>query len=116
MTSQTFPVLRGDPLTIRLANLTLDGSPWADVADYDPVAQVRASERGPVVAEFTVTYDAGDLVFDLADTEPLDQSLYLFDVEFVDPATSRPFTWPPAGQPRHRLTVSSDITRREVAP
>jgi hypothetical protein len=117
--SETVPVLRGDPVTIRIADLQMDGVPWADWEDYLPVSQVRARERATVVAaEFTITADAGDMLLTLsaAATEALARPLYVWDVEFTDPITGDAFTWPGPGAARNRLAVTSDVTRVEVAP
>lgn len=114
MAYDSVPVLVGDPLQLRL-DMTLDGSPWDDVADYEPRAQVRkAAGSMTVVGEFTITADGASLLLVL-ETADLDAGNYFTDVEFLDPDIEDPnlarFTWPGPGEDRLKLVVTSDVTR-----
>lgn len=123
--SETVYALRGQPLTIRIEDLTIDGAVWLDVALYPATAEVRATETGEIAATFDVSVDDGDLVLELdgTATDGLDRPSYLWDVRFVDPDTDEPFFWPGADPEetgrrpqRHRLIVTSPVTQPVVVP
>lgn len=111
--------VRGEPITL-LVNLTKDGDPWTDAADWLPEAEVRSvADALKVAGTWDITFDGAAMTMVLKTIDMADGD-YVTDVDFYDPDIEdrdlARITWPGAGAERLSIALTADVSRVIPAP
>ena len=121
-------VVRGDTLTFDLTlDITIDGTPVDDLADWEPVCPFRTGTESSsfVAPALTVAGTVCSFALTSPTTAEMTAGEWLWDVQVTNPDADPglgTYTWPPAVDddgnraPRKTLLVVPDVSRPVEEP